>query len=83
MNSHLDLFRVIIQIEGVWHNARDMHYAESVIEARVYRPQFSWPPGRSAGYSEPDSGITDEADPEFLERARREVLEKPVLPWAA
>ena len=32
---------------------------------------------------DPESGVTYEADPEFLEHARREDLEQPNLPWDA
>ncbi len=69
-----EVIRKILEHCGLWHD-----------------PPSRAPPSpsgpsqtpRQVPAPDPESGVTYEADPEFLEHARRENLEQPNLPWDA
>jgi hypothetical protein len=46
-------------------------------------PPISARPPTAADATAPDSGVTYEPDPDFLEHTRREQMEQPELPWDA
>ena len=64
--------RVPARRDGLWHEP----------PSRA-PPNASCPSQPVPQVLDPDSGITCQADPEFLEHARREELDQPQLPWEA
>jgi len=67
-----DVIRRILEHCGLWHDPPSRAPPRTSLGSQALRSA-----------SEPDSDITYEADPDFLERARREVLDQPELPWEA
>ena len=64
-----DLIRKILEHCGLWKPAPP-------------RPPPIWPRSPTAADAPgPDSGVTYEPDPDFLEHIRREQIEQPELPW--
>ncbi len=77
-----EVIRKILEHCGLWHDPppRAPPSPSSPFQTPRHVPAPGPTPGGAPG---PESGVIYEADPEFLEHARRKDLEQPNLPWDA